>query len=287
MSAPNRKARSNSMRHDTATTMKPTAQRHSEQWAVDRQPERANVLVRFVGVGCIQHERGIRYDGNGAIRDLLKPKLRELVAHGNAVQQLADHARAGAAFRVIERPDPETETDDLALERAKRQQSRRPVRHLDAAVIVLEQPPAPDDDQILPAGRRKQRGKGAGTRRDYVSETRKVTSAAPARDDRYRNLRVGLSETRTYGGQNSRVSQVAIGVASEKQDLCHKLRARCERIARASIANARTRHSRGIEEVRGASHFLQGRAQRDLIVLDTGFEYALSAPPASNAVATT
>jgi len=48
----------------------------------------------------------------------MQPIARELVAHRNAVQQLANHARRGAALGVIERPHAETQAHDVALEDA-------------------------------------------------------------------------------------------------------------------------------------------------------------------------
>ncbi len=209
-------------RHESAARVKPAAHRDADERAVGRQTERADEVGRLAVRGGREHERGIRHDLDGPGRATLKPFARELVAHRHAIQEPADHARRCAALGVIERPYAEAQARDVALNHAQREESGRPIRDLDSAVVVLEQPAAADDDQILPPCRVEQCREAGGAGRDDPRETGQPAQPAPSGNDRDLDSGLRCREALARRRENSCVPEIGVGVAAEEEDVCHK-----------------------------------------------------------------
>ena len=204
--------------YETAAAVKPVPGCDDDQGSTGFEIEAAQQVDRVPTWRRLEHERRIGYDVDRAGRAGCQRRLRETVAHGNRRQRSTGDSCGRPALDVSQRTRTDRMTSDAWIQAFQQGNACRPIGHLGATVVVLEQSAAGNEDAIRGGGGPTQPGDSGRATGDHPGNTANRWARALTGDDRDLGGWVVRHDALTQCRHDGAVTDVVVGVASQQQD---------------------------------------------------------------------
>lgn len=199
---------------------KPPSNRHAnERRAVDRYTLFPEPGPRFIARHRWEQECGIGNQRDGLARERLGRGAGLFVPCRHALHTSEGQSREETAAPGTQRSDAERIPHDTRAEKPDEGDARSPVRHLDQAVVVLEEAAPPAEDKIASGGRRAHPEEATGTSGHDADAELPKRPVRIGGDNAY--LDVGMHRTGSQAGREEygAISEVAVGIPSENEEV--------------------------------------------------------------------
>ena len=170
--------------YETAAAVKPVPGRDDDEGSTGFEIEAAQQVDRVPTWRRLEHERRIGYDVDRARRAGCQRRLRETVAHGNRRQRSTGDSCGRPALDVSQRPRTDRMTGDAWIQAFQQGNTCRPIGHLGATVVVLEQSAAGNEDAVGGDCGPAQPGDSGRATGDHPGNTANRWARAVTGDDR-------------------------------------------------------------------------------------------------------